>query len=270
MGAETTVERHREEQPVTKLTAATLSHPEPGACQALHDRLVTSRPSQAKPRPHAQHRPSEPSSVTARMARIRILIADDHAVVREGLARMIADQPDMRVVAEVADGEAAVSAAVSGDPHVALLDMRMPGLGGVAAIRRLREQCPRTRVLVLSMYEDAHYVRAALAAGAHAYLGKRSGSGALLDAVRRLHAGESLAANATADPSAESTLALSGREREIMQCVVQGQTSRQIADALGISKSSVDTYRARIFRKLGVDNRAELFALAGKRGEELE
>lgn len=199
------------------------------------------------------------------MSRIRILIADDHAVVREGLARMIADQPDMRVVAETADGEAAVAAAVSCDAHVALLDMRMPGLGGVSAIRRLREQAPRTRVLVLSMYEDPHYVRAALAAGAHAYLGKRTGSAELLLAIRRLHAGELPSVQpGVSSPAEGDALTLSAREREIMQSVIQGQTSRQIADELGITKSSVDTYRARIFRKLGVDNRAALIALAGK------
>lgn len=205
------------------------------------------------------------------MSRIRILIADDHAVVREGLARMIADQPDMRVVAETADGDAAIAAAVSCEPHVALLDMRMPGLGGVAAIRRMREQSPRTRVLVLSMYEDPHYVRAALAAGAHAYLGKRTGSAELLGAIRRLHAGEVPSAKPTLAPEHDNdSLALSAREREIMQCVIQGQTSRQIADELGITKSSVDTYRSRIFRKLGVDNRAALVALAGKQLQGLE
>lgn len=178
---------------------------------------------------------------------------------------MIADQPDMRVVAETADGEAAVAAAVSCEPHVALLDMRMPGLGGVAAIRRMREQAPRTRVLVLSMYEDHHYVRAALAAGAHAYMAKRTGSAELLAAIRSLHAGESPSSNTAlgSEPDNDGT-SLSAREREIMQCVIQGQTSRQIADALGITKSSVDTYRARIFRKLGVDNRAALVALAAK------
>jgi DNA-binding NarL/FixJ family response regulator len=204
------------------------------------------------------------------MSRIRILIADDHAVVREGLARMIADQPDMRVVAETADGEAAVAAAVSCEPHVALLDMRMPGLGGVSAIKRMREQSPRTRVLVLSMYEDPHYVRAALAAGAHAYLAKRTSSAELLVAIRSLHAGESLTGAVTLIPDSDNEEALSAREREIMQCVIQGQTSRQIADALGISKSSVDTYRARIFRKLGVDNRAALVALVNKQAEGLE
>lgn len=202
------------------------------------------------------------------MSRIRILIADDHAVVREGLARMIADQPDMRVVAETADGEAAIAAAVSCEPHVALLDMRMPGLGGVAAIRRMREQAPRTRVLVLSMYEEPHYVRAALAAGAHAYLGKRTGSAELLGTIRRLHAGEVPSVRAALPD--HDALTLSAREREIMQCVIQGQTSRQIADELGITKSSVDTYRSRIFRKLGVDNRAALVALAGKPLQGLE
>jgi DNA-binding NarL/FixJ family response regulator len=122
------------------------------------------------------------------------------------------------------------------------------------------------------MYEDAHYVRAALAAGAHGYLGKRTGSQALLDAIRSLHAGRTLEAPVGDGPAAvsdglealELPEGLSGREREIMRHVVQGRTSRQIADALGIGKSTVDTYRARLFRKLGVDNRAALFALAGR------
>ena len=183
---------------------------------------------------------------------------------------MIADQPDMRVVAESSDGEAAIAAAVSCEPHVALLDMRMPGLGGVTAIRRMREQSPRTRVLVLSMYEDPHYVRAALAAGAHAYLGKRTGSNELLAAIRRLHAGEVPSVKPLQGEQDADSQALSAREREIMQGVIQGQTSRQIADELGITKSSVDTYRSRIFRKLGVDNRAALVALAGKQMQGLE
>lgn len=183
---------------------------------------------------------------------------------------MIADQPDMRVVAESSDGDAAITAAVSCEPHVALLDMRMPGLGGVAAIRRMRERCPRTRVLVLSMYEDPHYVRAALAAGAHAYLGKRTGSSELLGTIRRLHAGEVPNTKPAPIEHDADSATLSAREREIMQCVIQGQTSRQIADELGITKSSVDTYRARIFRKLGVDNRAALVALASKQLQGLE
>ena len=123
------------------------------------------------------------------MSHIRILIADDHAVVRRGLVRLFADQPDLRVVAEAADGRAALAAAVRCNPHVTLLDLRMPGLSGPATIRELREQCPLTRILVLSMYDEPHYVRVALAAGADTYLPKRASSHALLEAIRRLYLG---------------------------------------------------------------------------------
>jgi DNA-binding NarL/FixJ family response regulator len=198
------------------------------------------------------------------MARIGILIADDHAVVREGLARIISDQPDMRVVAQVADGAAAVQAARATDPHVTLLDMRMPGLGGIAAIRELRECCPRTRILGLSMYEDASYTRAALAAGAHAYLGKSASPEVLLRSIRQLHAGEAPSGIEPNGRDADAT-SLSPREREIMDMVAQGQTSRQMASSLGISKSSIDTYRARVFRKLGVESRADLVAHLSRR-----
>jgi DNA-binding NarL/FixJ family response regulator len=195
--------------------------------------------------------------------RIRVLIADDHAVVREGLARLVEEQPDMRVVAQAADGEAALALAIEHEPHVILLDMRMPGLGGVAAVKRVRERCPWARVLVLSMYEDAHYVRAALAAGAHAYLGKRTSATDLLAAIRALYEGRAL--EPAAEQKALDVQSLSAREREIMQMVIEGQTSKQMASALGISKSSVDTYRARVFRKLGVDSRSALFRLHGER-----
>ncbi len=201
------------------------------------------------------------------MARIRILIVDDHAVVREGLARLIDDQTDMRVVGQAADGGEAIALGGSADPHLVLLDMRMPGLGGVAAIRKLRDACPRARLLVLSMYEDEHYKRAARGAGAHGYLGKRASSELLLDTIRRLVAGETLAATSGGGEAADAA-GLSAREREIVELIVAGHTGREVAAALGITKSSVDTYRARVFRKLGVDSRAELFARLGARGEE--
>lgn len=187
---------------------------------------------------------------------MRILIADDHAVVREGLVRVLADQNDMRVVGQASNGEEAIALARSTDPHLILLDLRMPGLGGAAVIRKLRESCPRVRVLVLSMYEDAHYRRAALAAGAHAYLGKSSSSEELVRAIRSLQAGD-----AVPDREAESPRAnvLSAREHEIVKMIVAGRTSREIATELGITKSSVDTYRARVSRKLGADSRKELF-----------
>jgi DNA-binding NarL/FixJ family response regulator len=198
------------------------------------------------------------------MSRIRVLIADDHAMVREGLARLICDQPDMQVVAEAADGEQALSASCAHEPQVVLLDMRLPGIGGVTAIQRLRAACPRTRILVLSMYEDASYVRAARAAGAHGYVGKRASADALVAAVRALHAGEGFI-TATLDGGIACeqgpTIAfLSAREREVLRLLVRGHTGREMAFALGISKSSADTYRARVFRKLGIDTRAELVA----------
>jgi DNA-binding NarL/FixJ family response regulator len=204
------------------------------------------------------------------MSMIRVLIADDHAVVRDGLARVIGDQVDMRVVAQVEDGDAALSAAREHGPHVVLLDMRMPGSGGASAIKRLREQCPASNVLVLSMYEERNYVRAALAAGAHGYLSKRASSAVLVDAIRKLHRGEALdppeeTSALQAPRSGAESIALSAREREVIRMVVQGHTSRAMADALGISKSSVDTYRARIFRKFGVDSRAALAAKLGVR-----
>jgi len=173
---------------------------------------------------------------------------------------MLSDQPDFWVVATAPDGEAALRAAVHCEPHVILMDMRMPVLGGVAAIRQLRERCPQSKLLVLSMYEEPDYARSALAAGAHGYLGKRTGANVLVATIRRLYAGQPVAEEASSgiEPLREDGLGLSAREREIAQLVIKGQTSRQIADTLGISKSSVDTYRSRVFRKLRVDSRAGL------------
>ncbi|HET6333906.1 MAG TPA: response regulator transcription factor [Polyangiales bacterium] len=201
------------------------------------------------------------------MSRIRILIADDHAVVREGLVRVLSDQQDMRVVAEASNGDEAIAAARTSDPHLVLLDMRMPGLGGAAAIRKLRECCPRVRVLVLSMYEDPHYRRAALAAGAHGYLGKSSSSDELVRAIRSLNAGQAVSERRASEASPRTAAALSAREQEIVRMIVAGRTSREIAVELGITKSSVDTYRARVSRKLGVDSRAELFERVASLGE---
>jgi two-component system response regulator NreC len=202
------------------------------------------------------------------MSKIRVLIADDHQVVREGLERVIAHEADLRVAALAADGEEAVCAAIEHAPHVAVVDMRMPILGGVALIRRLRERCPALRVLVLSMYEDERYRKAALGAGAHAYLSKRAGVSSLLRAIRSLHAHGSFEDLSAHDAATGSELeregqTLSAREREIMGLLAAGYTQRAAADALGISKSSVETYRARIFRKLGVENRVELLSRIG-------
>lgn len=197
------------------------------------------------------------------MSRIRILIADDHAVVRDGLALVIGSEPDMHVAALASDGEEALAQASEHAPDVVILDMRMPKLGGVAAIRALHERCPETKILVLSMYDDERLASAALAAGAHGYVGKNARSGVLLRAIRAVYRGVKLGEPSSAEgeraTEGEGTL-LSLREREVMKLIIAGHTGRAIADKLGISKSSVDTYRARVFQKLGVNDRAELLA----------
>lgn len=126
------------------------------------------------------------------MSQMRILVADDHTIVREVLVRLLSDQQDMRVVAEVENGEQALLAARATSPHVVLLDVRMPGVGGVATIRELRKTCPRTHVLVLSSYEDPQHRRAALAAGAHGYLGKSATAAEIVRALRSLQSGHTL------------------------------------------------------------------------------
>ena len=195
------------------------------------------------------------------MARTEILIADDHAIVRQGLRLLLEAAPDMRVVGEAADGDEAVRLAGSLRPRIVLLDVNMPGLGGAPAIARVTSACPTTAVIVLSMHEDVGYVRAAFGAGASAYVAKRSSAETLLRAVRDVVAGERFVDPLLPQQAvAKGAEALSHREQEVAQRVAQGFTNREIAAALGISKSSVETYRARAFVKLGVDGRAELIA----------
>jgi DNA-binding NarL/FixJ family response regulator len=208
----------------------------------------------------ASRRPATVPAKGAPVSRIRVLIADDHQVVREGLQSVIEREPDMRVVALAADGEQALSAACEQAPHVAVIDMRMPKLGGVAAIKKLLERCPETKVLVLSMYDDPRHARAARDAGAGGYVSKHSGAATLLAAIRALHAGQGFVGGQALTEVPGEYGELSTREQEVLRLLVEGHTSRATAEALGITKSSVDTYRARVFQKLGVDNRAELMA----------
>ena len=185
---------------------------------------------------------------------VSVLIADDHAVVRDGLSAIIDAQSGMRVVGVAPDGAGALELADQVEPDVVLLDMRMPGLGGVAAIRELRRICPAARIVVISMYEDSRYVRAALNAGAHDFVGKRASTKSLIAAIRTTFAGE----RTQVDNPQRTDELLSEREREVAELVSQGHTSQEIADQLGIGKSTVDTYRTRAFRKLGIESRAEL------------
>jgi len=200
------------------------------------------------------------------MSRIRVLIADDHAVVREGLVAVLSHEPDLLVVAQASDGEQAVMEAIRQSVDVVVLDLRMPNAGGMPAIAEFRARAPTTRVLVLSTYDDERYVRAAFAAGAHGYVVKRSSTAQLLAAIRAVRNGERYVdpeiTHLTEATNVKTESDLSERELEVLQLVVEGHTHKEIARRLGISKSSIDTYRARIMQKLQVESRIELIAKA--------
>ena len=209
------------------------------------------------------------------MKRIRILIADDHAVLRAGLRRLIGEQPDMDVVGEAADGEEAVRRTRELRPDVALMDLTMPGLGGLKAIERIRQDCPETRVLVLTMHDVPAYLRSVLAAGGSGYVVKRAADSELLSAIRSVYRGRTVLDPTLAVQVVQSGLGkrppvgggdaaphLSQREQEVLDLVAQGYTNQQIADRLGLSVKTVETYRARLVQKLGLRSRAELLRYA--------
>jgi DNA-binding NarL/FixJ family response regulator len=210
------------------------------------------------------------------MAKIRILIADDHAVLRAGLRMLIGAQPDMEVVGEAADGDEAVRGAVETRPDVALLDITMPGIGGIKAIERIRREAPDTRVLVLTMHDVPAYLRSVLAAGGSGYVVKRSADAELLSAIRGVHRGRTVLDPALAVRVVEGGLSkrsvaaapgagsspLSQREREVLDLVAKGYTNQQIADQLGLSVKTVETYRSRLVEKLGLKSRADLVRYA--------
>jgi DNA-binding NarL/FixJ family response regulator len=208
------------------------------------------------------------------MGRIRILIADDHAVLRAGLRMLIGSQRDLEVVGEASDGDEAVRKAAALRPDVALVDISMPGSSGIRAIERLREAAPATRVLVLTMHDMPAYLRAALAAGASGYVVKRAADSVLLAAIRDVYHGRMALDPALAASVVQSGIRrrgatgamvaapLSQREREVLELVAQGYTNQQIADHLGLSVKTVETYRARLVEKLGLQSRAELVRYA--------
>ena len=210
------------------------------------------------------------------MASIRVLIADDHAVLRAGLRMLIGAQPDLEVVGEAADGDAALRKALETRPDVVLMDITMPGSGGLKAIERIREECPKTRVLVLTMHDVPAYLRSALAAGASGYVVKSAADSELLSAIRSVHRGRTVLDPALAATVVQSALGkravgsqagvpvnpLSPREREVLDLVAQGYTNQQIADRLGLSIKTVETYRTRLVEKLGLRSRADLVRYA--------
>jgi len=211
------------------------------------------------------------------MAALRILLADDHTVVRQGLRKVLEERPEWQVVAEAGDGRDAVRLAEEFRPDVAVVDVAMPLLNGIEATRRIAKRVPHTRILVLSMYSDEAYVTQMMKAGATGYLLKDSAGVDLLEAVQAVAQGKSYFSPAVArlmlddyarqrgtdDDRYES---LSDREREIFQLIAEGKANKEIAALLFISLSTVETHRARVMEKLDLHSAAEIVLYAVRRG----
>ena len=200
------------------------------------------------------------------MKKIRVLLADDHAILRAGLRMLLDAQPDMAVVAEAADGEEAIRRACGSRPDVAVVDLTMPGLSGVETLEGLRREAPATRLLVLTMHDDPGYARLAMAAGASGHVVKDAESAELLAAIRAVHRGRTFvqvgAEPTPTEPPRPPAPPLSPRERQVLELLAHGHTNREVADRLALSVKTVETHRARLGDKLGLHTRADLVRLA--------
>jgi len=214
--------------------------------------------------------PAAPRSV------IRVLIADDHAILRSGLKLLVNAQADMSVVGEAADGQQAIDTARETKPDVALVDLAMPRVSGVDALRKILQDGAKTRVVVLTMHDDPAYLRSVLAAGASGYVLKRSVDGDLLSAIRSVHNGgmfidpslahilveDVVAGKKDASSRMKAARLLSDRELEVLRLVAGGFSNKQIAARIFVSIKTVETYRARLMSKLGLRNRSDLVRYA--------
>ena len=210
------------------------------------------------------------------MGTIKILIADDHPVVREGLCAMLSREVDFEVVGEARDGVEAVNKTKELNPDVVLMDLRMPEMDGVEAMRQIRSAMPDVKFIILTTYSDDEYIFSGIEAGARAYLLKDAPREDLFKAIRVVHRGESLIQPVVASklldrfselsrrtPSGEG---LSGRELEILQLMAKGAANKEISAQLNIAQSTVKTHIANIFQKLAVSDRTEAVTQALKKG----
>ena len=210
---------------------------------------------------------------------IRVLLADDHAVMRSGLRLLIDNQADMHVVGEAGDGLQAIDQAAALQPDVILLDLTMPRLDGLASLKQIREHAPQSRVLILTMHADEHYLREALSRGAAGYAVKQAADQEVLAAIRAVMRGEvyihpsltkallgDLIDQARVSAPLGSGLTLSERETEVVKEVAHGHTNQEIANKLALSVKTVETYRTRAMEKLGLSSRAALVRYALEQG----
>lgn len=206
---------------------------------------------------------------------IRVLIVDDHVVLAEGLRHLIEAQPDLVVVGCATDGREALRKVEELRPDVAMMDIAMPNLNGIEATRLIGQRAPETRVVILSMHSNQEYILRALQAGARGYLLKKNAAGEVLMAIRAVHAGRRFLSRQVAEGVIDDYLrsgtsspldALSSRERQVLQLLVESTATAAIAEALSLSPKTVETYRGRIMQKLGVDDMPSLVKFAIQHG----
>ncbi len=211
--------------------------------------------------------------------KLRLLLGDDHTLVRHGLRKILEERADWEIVGEADDGRSAVKKALALQPDVAVLDIGMPLLNGIDATRQIVHKAPNVKVLILSMHSDETYVTRALNAGATGYLLKDSAGKDLIKAVTAVSQGEAFFSPAVSRLMLDDYMrraatsgvtdrydTLSDREREIFQLVAEGRSNKEVAELLGISPATVETHRARILQKLDIHNTAELVLYAVRRG----
>ena len=204
----------------------------------------------------------------------RILLADDHGVVRQGFRRILETQPDLEIVGEASNGNQAVERAAELSPDVVVMDVAMPELNGIEATRRITERSPHCKVLALSMHKDSVYVREILKAGARGYLLKDSIDADLLAAVRAVASGEGYLSPAVANAVlidyrqhvSDPIDLLTSREREVLQLIAEGKTNKEIATSLNLSVYTVDAHRGRVMEKLNLHSTGELVRFAVRKG----
>lgn len=213
------------------------------------------------------------------MGKIRVLICDDHTILREGIRLLLNAQPDVEVVGEAVDGREAVEKAHECKPDVILMDIAMPLLNGLEATRQIRRDNPNARVLVLTMYESDEYISQMLEAGAAGYVLKKVAGSELVYAIRAVYQGEAFLYPSITKRLVEDYLrrvesgqerdtfnGLTDREREVLQLIAEGHTNKEIADLLNLSVRTVQNHRAHIMEKLGMHDRGELIKYAIQKG----
>jgi len=209
--------------------------------------------------------------------KIRVLIVDDHAILREGVRALLTLHDDVEVVGEAADGKQAIAQVEALDPDVVLMDIAMPGLGGIEASLEMKKLGKHGKILILSQYEDREYVRRLLKAGVSGYVLKKSAGSELANAIRAVHRGGLVLdpevartameeANPAAPGQADPYESLTDREKQVLKLVAEGRANKEVAEVLGISVKTAMSHREHVMEKLGLHNRTELVRFALKRG----